>query len=551
MLRRDSYSLFAIGLLSVVVYIVALADRYPLVALSQKGSVPDIGVLSGYRWGAAAAYVAAIAATFALYGLALRLARRLGSDRAAAWGVVVLGVAAAAALVATYPLSASDVFLYVARGRVLGVHGYNPFVVPPNAFPMDTYVPFRSQWSGVASPYGPLWEWLAAPLARLGDGTLLGSLLAFKGASLAAYLGCTALVAAILRRRDPGRLVWGLVAFGWNPLVLIEAHANGHNDLVMVLFVLLAVWLWESGRYVWVIPALVLGALVKYVPLILVPMAALRLGNRLSRAEWLRTLLAAGLIALGLVLVVFGPLWPGLRNWGVLGQMRRAHFSAGTWLILLLRQVSPNAMAFRVAEWTTRMLFAAGYGVLLAWSLVRPRSLAVIFYDLLYLWLAVGSMAFGYWYITWLVPLAALVPGRVDLRRVAAFSATGLLSVAVYTYLGVKLRDVVSMDVITLATVPVVFITPFIVAGGLRREPSDVDQRQHREHATGWFGGYYPSPLARPVVAQVNDPIAGVPVFPFDYDLPPEPPVEAASREPAEPRTAARGEQDGQVPRDR
>lgn len=541
MLRRDSYSLFGIGLLSVVVYVVGFTHRYPLVALARDGGVPDIGVLSGYRWEAAAVYVAAIAAAFALYGLALRVARRLGSAPGAAWGVVALGMAAAGALIATYPFAATDVFLYVARGRVLGVHGYNPFVVPPVAFPMDGYVPFANQWMTVVSPYGPLWEWLAAPLARLGDGSLLRSLLAFKGAALAAYIGCIVLVAAILRRRDPGRLVWGLVAFAWNPLVLVEAHANGHNDLVMVLFVLLAVWLWESGRYAWVIPALVLGALVKYVPLMLVPMAALLMGNRLSRSAWLRALLAGAIISLGLVLVVFGPLWPGLRHWGVLGQMRRAHFSAGTWLILLLRRVSSSAMAFRVAEWTTRLLFAAGYGVVLAWSLVRPRSLAATFHDLLYLWLAVGSMAFGYWYITWLVPLAALIPGRVDLRRAAAFSATGLLSVAVYTYVGVNLRDAVSMDVIILATVPLVFAIPFIVAAGQRREQSDLDRRRHREHATGWFGPY-PTPLPHPAVTQVNDPVAGVPAFPFDDDLPPRSTDGAALQEPAGPSSSAGGE---------
>ncbi|HHX43439.1 MAG TPA: hypothetical protein GX714_05560 [Chloroflexi bacterium] len=541
MLRRDSYSLLGIGLVSVIAYAVAFAQRYPLVDLARKGGVPDIGILSDYHWGAAIAYGATIITVFALYGLALRLARRVGAARPIAWGVVALGVAAAMVLVATYPFSASDVFLYVARGRVLGVHGYNPFVVPPDAFPIDAYVPFPSQWSAMASPYGPLWEWLAALLARLGDGSLLRSLVAFKGAMLAAYLGCIALVAAILRRRDPSRLVWGLVAFAWNPLVLIEAHANGHNDLVMVLCVLLAVWLWESKRYVWVIPALVLGALVKYVPLILVPMAALLLGNRLSRAEWLRTLVATVLIALGLTLIVFGPLWPGLDDWAVLGQMRRAHFSTGTWLILLLRRVAPSAMAFRVAEWTTRLLFAAAYGVVVAWSLVRPRSLAVVLHDILYVWLVIGTMAFGYWYITWLVPLAALIPGRSDIRRVGVFSLTGLLSVATYTYLGIRLRDVVSMDVITLATVPLVFVTPILVAGWPWREASAIDLRQHRDHATGWFGTY-PTSLAHPTVTQINGPTVGVPAYPFDYELSSEP---SATGGPAAPEEDAQGEQDG------
>jgi len=328
--------------------------------------------------------------------------------------------------------------------------------------------------------------------------------------------------------------------------VLIETHANAHNDLVMMLFVLLAVWLWESGRYLGVLPALTLGALVKYVPLLLVPMAALLMGNRLARREWLRTLLASGLISLGLALVIFKPLWPGLERWSVWGQMQRVHFSTGAWLILLLRQVSAGAMAFRVAVWTMRLIFAAAYGVMLVWAVARPRSLAAAFHDLLYLWVVAGSMGFGYWYVAWLVPLAALGTGSVDLRRAATFSATGLLSVAVYTFLGTMWRERVGIDTLTLITVPLVFVTPFIVAGTRRREPSEVDRRRHREHAMEWFGPY-PTALLYPWSAQVSHPVVGVPVLPFDDGASTEPGGAAGLQGPREPPTHAQGGQDGQV----
>ena len=55
-----------------------------------------------------------------------------------------------------------------------------------------------------------------------------------------------------------------MLFFAWNPLVLFEVAGNGHNDAVVIMFVLAGVFFFVRARQVAFIPALVLGALTKF-----------------------------------------------------------------------------------------------------------------------------------------------------------------------------------------------------------------------------------------------------------------------------------------------
>ncbi len=44
------------------------------------------------------------------------------------------------------------------------------------------------------------------------------------------------LIAAILRRLAPDRLLAGVVLFLWNPVVLYETIGQGHNDVAMLFW---------------------------------------------------------------------------------------------------------------------------------------------------------------------------------------------------------------------------------------------------------------------------------------------------------------------------
>ncbi len=151
-------------------------------------------------------------------------------------------------------LPSDDVFSYILYGRISAVHGANPLIATPADFPND---PFLSLvfWRDVRSVYGPVWLLLSSGLSLLAQalgGSLVVYVLLFKLLGLAAHLGNTLLIWAILGRlapKRPGRQLLGTLVYAWNPLCLLEFCASAHNDAVMLFFLLLAVYcLVRDGR---------------------------------------------------------------------------------------------------------------------------------------------------------------------------------------------------------------------------------------------------------------------------------------------------------------
>jgi Gpi18-like mannosyltransferase len=144
--------------------------------------------------------------------------------------------------------------------------------VPPTAagnLTLGRYATFRRE----PSPYGPLWAWIgAAVVGTLGTGSLVANLLAFKVLAVLAYTLQAALIYLILCRRKPALANVGLLAFAWNPLVLYEFVANGHNDAVMMAFVLLGVFFWDRGRIYLMVAALTAALLIKIPVAFLLPL---------------------------------------------------------------------------------------------------------------------------------------------------------------------------------------------------------------------------------------------------------------------------------------
>jgi hypothetical protein len=58
-----------------------------------------------------------------------------------------------------------------------------------------------------------------------------------------------------------------------DPLVLVHHIANGHNDLLVGCLIALSFYLALKGAHVWVIPVLAAATLLKYAPLLLMPLA--------------------------------------------------------------------------------------------------------------------------------------------------------------------------------------------------------------------------------------------------------------------------------------
>ncbi len=179
----------------------------------------------------AALIVVAAAECTLLYGLYRALRDRVlaPAERAvlvvAALATVVLALAARSVL-------GADLYAYAGFAKLGVPAAYSP---PPVPFHGDLTA-INRLWGTpmLASPYGPLWVWLAQ-FAAGGAKTLAASLFALRLLALVPF----AAIAALLARRGAAFAV----LFALDPSMNVLYVANGHNDLLAVAPLLLALML--------------------------------------------------------------------------------------------------------------------------------------------------------------------------------------------------------------------------------------------------------------------------------------------------------------------
>lgn len=184
--------------------------------------------------------IAVLSLMFVSYAVAVRAADQL-SPRA-----VLIGVASLNTLVLLAPLLMStDVFSYVAYGRIGAVYGANPYFHGPNAIALDpAYAFIAAPWTAMPTVYGPLFTALSYLLAPL---SLAWNVLAYKAIAAISSLVIVVVVwkASRLRGLDPVRAV---VIVGLNPVILVYAVGGGHNDLLMLAILLIGVYVLLRGN---------------------------------------------------------------------------------------------------------------------------------------------------------------------------------------------------------------------------------------------------------------------------------------------------------------
>lgn len=460
---------------------------FPLPALSRHVGPLDLKGITQYSPLACTIYVLILVVFFVLWWQAWRVAH---SEEVRDRRALVLASAAifACTMGLMYPINATDLFQYVFRSRMFAVYHVNPLVLTPLDFSGDPILPYVGEWTYIPSPYGPAWELLAGAVAWLTRGQLLSTLLGLKALVVVSCLGTTILLDRLLGFVTPSRRVAGMVFFAWNPLILLELAGNGHNDAVMLFFVVLGFYLLICGREYPAVLALVLAALCKMIAVLVIPPVLIFLMVR--RSHWrtrLDFLVKLGMLVAGLVLALYIPFWPPWESiTGVLSEsMGRFGFSIPTLFLLALQalvephlgSLSPHGVRaalfviYDFPRWLAQGLFALFYLRLLvrAWREQTQPVIAAFCSLFAYLMLA---PSFRVWYPTWLGPLAALEPDEGRAERAAVFCVTVSFSVVVYGYVWGWLRPHLDYLGIHAIAVPLVFIPPLIVPRLLHRRAS-------------------------------------------------------------------------------
>jgi hypothetical protein len=219
--------------------------------------------------------------------------------------VVGLSVALAAALVVfAPPVLSNDVLTYAGYARLFYTHQANPYFIGPATMPgSDLAHGFLLR--GSLLPYGPLWLVLALRFSPLGS--FVGApyeVMAHKLLAAASLLVVSIAGARLAERREAGRGPLTFATIALNPLLLIEGPLSGHNDVLMMAFIVGGAALYATERRRWAAAMLGLAVAVKLTalavlpPLFLVEWQRPSRETRLLRVAWTVVLVAAPFIAL-------------------------------------------------------------------------------------------------------------------------------------------------------------------------------------------------------------------------------------------------------------
>ncbi|MBI5613857.1 hypothetical protein HY947_02945 [Candidatus Gottesmanbacteria bacterium] len=193
-------------------------------------------------------YIVLLIFWFSLYALMVYFSHKKKLPLHIIWTVIFVIVCIS---LISYPAFSYDFFNYMFTAKTVALYHKNPYAVIPLDFTgFDPWILFM-RWTHLPSAYTPLWIVLTLPVYLLSFGAFLPFVFLLKGLfSLSYVLSCVALYAASKKEKlKNSELI--LVAFAFNPLVVIESLISPHNDIIMMALVLWAyVFFIEKKRWV-------------------------------------------------------------------------------------------------------------------------------------------------------------------------------------------------------------------------------------------------------------------------------------------------------------
>jgi alpha-1,6-mannosyltransferase len=297
------------------------------------------------------------------------------------------------------PALSDDVLRYRWEGRVQA-EGWNPYTIKPDDPRLASLrderfaaVPGRD----IPSIYPPLLELVYhATYRALPESTGTASLVLFKLPFLVADLFLVGLVAGWVRSTGGGNALVALYA--WNPLVVVEFAASGHNDALATACVVAACVMILRGRGTVSTLLLAAATLLKWFPAALFPLWLRRMNWPRAPWSWVNAGLALALAA--------ACAWPYRDAWPQILESLAYYES---------RWQTNNASLYALLKWLSGSHdLAAGVGVgvvagLALWAAARRLDGVRGAYLLFGAILLLSPNAFP-WYFTWIVPLLVFFP---------------------------------------------------------------------------------------------------------------------------------------------
>ncbi|MFC2028888.1 hypothetical protein ACFLTX_03065 [Chloroflexota bacterium] len=357
------------------------------------------------------------------YRISLKIQGRNG------WIIIITGMLAIiAVLLFMAPFDAADIYDNIIHGRILGVYDANPFQQVIADYPDDPFYEYAA-WKNVPSAYGPVWEILAGITARLIGNGIIANVMAFKILPGIFHLAGVVVIVLYLRRETPEKSLSGAFLLGLNPMILYETWGHGHNDMAMAFWFLVAAWFIYNQRFTLASLALLVGALIKFIPILLIP-GVLILAWRNLESMRLRFLfiVRTGILSLLAIVATYYPFGAGFGSLTLERRMQMFSTSIPASLYHLLIPTLGKSEAARLVSLGALMVLTV-FVLYQSFRKVEKKPsdhFIQTTFNILAFYLMVTCLWFQQWYSLWLLCLVPLLSR--DNRHIALFFGFWLLN---------------------------------------------------------------------------------------------------------------------------
>ena len=281
-------------------------------------------------------YIIIVSLLFGFYFFFLSLASKNKISKKRVW---LLTIISAIILSFSYNAFSYDVFNYMFDAKIITHYGQNPYLHKALDFSKDPMLNFM-RWTHRTYPYGPIWLILTVPLSFIGFNFFLPTFFLFKFLSSLSFLGIAYFTSKILKKISPKNELFGLALFVFNPLIIIEGLVSSHNDLPMIFFAVLSLYLLIEKKYFVSLLSLFFSIGIKFATVLLLPIFLYSLLKRKeNQIDWAKVLnYIVPLMTISLVLVIMRT---NFQPWYLLYIVAFAPFLKDRYYALIVSTVFP------------------------------------------------------------------------------------------------------------------------------------------------------------------------------------------------------------------
>ena len=303
------------------------------------------------------------------------------------------------------PWTSSDIFYYMGVGELDGVYKQNPYYVSMREYYDENNIDDQilekganNCWGSTTVVYGPIAQIFFKICSMVSMKNVTIALMVFKIVNYLIHLVNTYLIYKISNKKKFALL------YAINPFILLEAISNVHNDVIIVLFILLSLYyLIKKKNLMLSIMFLAFATGIKYFPILLLPIIILY-HYRKEKKVYIRLLrcIQYGIIFLAIMLLEYMPYYKDYKIFlAMIVQTER--FSKSIYFMII--QYIPSIYEYIRAVFILCFLLfyiKMCFNILIEKNIVFYKIMKKYNFALILFMLILTN--FQIWYLIWLFP---------------------------------------------------------------------------------------------------------------------------------------------------